>query len=124
MDEGVGAGTEEPLRQALEIQPDHEGAITALAALLIARGETDEAIALLGRIPETPETRRLLAEARLAGPAGRRTARPSTPCLDGLLDRVRDDDAAARSSSTCWRPSGPTTRAPTDYRKALSARLF
>ena len=69
-----------------QLEPDHPVAVPALAALLIARGDTDEAVALLGRIPETAEIRRLLAEARLAGRAdvagadrrlaARRTARP------------------------------------------------
>ena len=83
---GADAGAEEPLRRALELEPDHPVAVPALAALLIARGDTEEAVALLGRVPETAETRRLLAEARLAerddvagadvGHPARRPARP------------------------------------------------
>lgn len=65
-DEGTEAGDEALLRRALELQPDHLAAICGLAGLLVARGDTDEAVALLGRVPETPETRHLLAEARLA----------------------------------------------------------
>ena len=90
------------------------GGHRSLAALLIARGESDEAIALLGRIPETPETRRLPGR----GPSGqpsrcdvdRRTGSRdcSTPCSTGSGTTRRP----ARSSSTSWRPWGPTTRAP------------
>ena len=63
-------------------------AIAALAALLIARGDADEAVALLGRIPETAETRRLLAEARLAAqrstwPPATTWRRCSTGCSSG-----------------------------------------
>jgi len=87
--EGVRDGTEEPLRRALELQPDHAGAITGLAAQLIARGESDEAIALLGRIPETAETRLLLAEARLAAQQINVEGIEVGELLDGLLDRVR-----------------------------------
>ena len=62
-------------------------AVPALAALLIARGDTEEAVTLLGRVPETPETRRLLAEARLAerdDVAGAEVTAPcSTDCSTG-----------------------------------------
>ncbi len=68
VEEAAGADDPEPLlRRALELQPDHLGAITALAPVLVAAGDPDAAMALLDRIPETAETRRLLAEARLAG---------------------------------------------------------
>ena len=39
----------------------------ALAELLVADGRGDEAIDLLARIPETPETRRIAALARTGG---------------------------------------------------------
>jgi len=49
----VAAGDETSLRQALERQPDHAGAIVALAELLAGRGgegDIDEALGLLERI--------------------------------------------------------------------------
>jgi putative thioredoxin len=46
-DELVASGTEEGLRRALELEPGRSDASTALAKLLIARGDTDEAEALL-----------------------------------------------------------------------------
>jgi len=92
-DAGADAGAEEPLRRALQLEPDHPVAVPALAALLIARGDTEEATALLGRVPETAETRRLLAEARLAGRPDVAGADASA-LLDGLLDRVKDDPDA------------------------------
>ena len=49
------------MRQALEIDPGHEPAIVKLAELLVRQGSTDEALALLERIPETAETRRIAA---------------------------------------------------------------
>ncbi len=124
VDEGVRAGTEEPLRRALELQPDHPGAISALAGMLIAKGETDEAIALLGRIPETPETRLLLAEARLASQQVDVDGADVDDLLDGLLDRVRDDDAARQEFLDLLETLGPSDPRATDYRKALAARLF
>ena len=70
VDKLVAAGDEASLRQALERQPDHAGAIVALAELLADRrgeGDIDEALGLLERIPETPETRRVAALVRTGG---------------------------------------------------------
>jgi putative thioredoxin len=124
VDEGVRSGAEEPLRQALELQPDHPGAIAALAALLIARGQSDDAIALLGRIPETPETRLLAAEARLAAQQVDVESVSVGDLLDGLLDRVRDDPSARQEFLDLLETLGPDDPRTTDYRKALAARLF
>jgi putative thioredoxin len=124
VDEGVRAGTEEPLRKALELEPDHEGAISALAAMMIAGGYTDDAIALLGRIPETPQTRLLLAEARLASQQVDVDGADVAALLDGLLDRVRDDDDARQEFLDLLETLGPEDPRTSGYRKALSARLF
>ena len=116
-----GRGT---VAEALELQPDHAGAIVGLAGLLIADGETDEALAILARIPETPETRRLQAEARLAAQqvsvtddGDRRTARRPV----GSGPRGRQRQAGIRGPVGDPGPADPRT---TSYRKALSARLF
>jgi putative thioredoxin len=46
-DELVATGTEESLRRALELEPNRSDAATALARILVARGETEEASGLL-----------------------------------------------------------------------------
>src|SRR5438128_3466971 len=38
----VGKGDEASLREALELEPDHEGAVVALAELLAGRGDDEE----------------------------------------------------------------------------------
>jgi putative thioredoxin len=124
VEEGLRSGEEEPLTRALELQPDHHGAIVALAAMLIARGDTDEAIALLGRIPETPETRLLSAEARLASQQVDVDGVDVSDLLDGLLERVRDDPAARQEFLDLLETLGPEDPRATTYRKALAARLF
>ncbi|MCY4434763.1 MAG: thioredoxin domain-containing protein, partial [bacterium] len=63
----VAAGDEDSLRAALELDADHEGAVVALADLLVADGRADEALELLERIPETAEVRRVAALARTGG---------------------------------------------------------
>lgn len=115
------AGDELSLRKALELEPSHEGAIVALAELLVGRGESEDALALLARIPETVETRRIAALARVgeAPPAddvGRR--------LDELLDRVKGDDEARKQFLDLLEVLGPDDPRTASYRKALSARLF
>jgi putative thioredoxin len=124
VDEGVRAGTEEPLQRALELQPDHEGAIVALARMMIDRGDPDDAMALLGRIPETPDTRLLLAEARLSSKQVDVQGDGVEDLLDGLLDKVRHDEAARQEYVDLLETLGPDDPRTTSYRKALATRLF
>jgi putative thioredoxin len=119
----AAAGDEASLRQALELQPDHPGAVAGLAALLIAQGEPDAALDLLARVPETPEVRALAAEARLAGQQVA-VGDDVTALLDGLLDRVRDDDQARQEFVDVLETLGPDDPRTAGYRKALAARLF
>jgi putative thioredoxin len=120
---GADAGAEEPLRRALQLESDHPVAVPALAALLIARGDTDEAVTLLGRVPETAETRRLLAEARLAGRDDVADTEV-TDLLDGLLDRVKDDPDARQEFLDLLETLGPDDPRTVTYRKLLTSRLF
>ena len=122
--EGNATGSEELLRRALELQPDHGGAITGLAALLIQNGDTEGAIALLGRIPETPEIRRLLAEARLASRQVDVSDVGVDDLLSGLLDRVKEDPDARQEFVDLLETLGPEDPRTSSYRKALAARLF
>jgi putative thioredoxin len=68
--EGDEAGAEAVYRDVLVEVPDHPDAATALASLLIARKDTDEALIVLGRLPRTADVERLEAAARLAARAG------------------------------------------------------
>ncbi len=107
----VAAGDELSLRQALELEPGHEGAVVALAELLVARGEetaTEEALALLERIPESAATRRVAAPPRPGwGPrAGPVTSTQSWPACSIASRRTTPP---ASGTSTCSRCSGPTT---------------
>ena len=123
-EEGVATGDEALLRRALELRHDHPVAIPGLAALLIADGDTDAAVALLGRLPETPEIRRLLAEARLATREDVAAADDVGPLLDGLLERVKDDPDARQEFLDLLETLGPDDPRTLGYRKALASRLF
>jgi len=122
-DQLVAAGDEASLRQALELQPDHPGAVAGLARLLLAAGDPDGALELLARVPETAEIRALAAEARLAG-QDVALGDDVTPLLDGLLDRVRDDDAARQEFLDVLETLGPDDPRTAGYRRALASRLF
>ncbi len=124
VEEAVAAGDRAGLERALEMRPDHPGAIAALAGLLTAGGSPEEAIAILGRIPETTETRRLLAEARLAARQVTAGDDELEPLLDALLARVRDDDEARQEFVDLLERLGPEDPRTAAYRKALAAHLF
>ena len=123
----VAAGDEASLRQALELEPDHQAATEALARLLIDRGEAAEALALLARLPETETGRALAAEARLleAGVDVSKSGLEEIEAkLDGLLDKVRDDDEARQEFVDLLEAMGADNPRTNEYRRALAARLF
>ncbi len=122
--EGIEADDESLLRKALEVQPDHGGAIAALAERRIAAGDPAEALALLGRIPETPDTRRLAAEARLAMADVDVADEGVDAVLDRLLGQVREDEAARQEFLDLLETLGPDDPRTARYRKALATRLF
>jgi putative thioredoxin len=65
-DDAVRSGDEDALRQAVQADPRNAGAATALARILIARGEYDDALALLEPIPHDFAAAGLAARARLS----------------------------------------------------------
>lgn len=67
---GDDSAAEHMLRQVLDQKSDHQEAGTSLAALLIDRGETDEAMIVLGKLIPDADVERLQAAARLRGSAG------------------------------------------------------
>ncbi len=126
----LASGDEASLRQALELEPGHPDAVLALAELLIDDGRTDEALALLARVPETEPVRLLAARARL-GQSGIDTngadAAPSDDFeekLDGLLPLVRDDETARQEFVDILEVMGPDDPRTAQYRRQLTSRLF
>jgi putative thioredoxin len=118
------AGDETSLRRALELEYDHAGAVVALARLLVDKGEPAEALELLGRIPESPESRQVGAEARLAAAAVSVPADGVDGLLDGLLPKVKDDEVARQEYLDLLETLGPDDPRTARYRKALAAQLF
>ncbi len=67
---GDNTAAEHMLRQVLDQKPDHQEAGTSLAALLIDKGETEEAMIVLGKLIPDADVGRLQSAARLRGSAG------------------------------------------------------
>lgn len=115
-------GDEVSLRAALEIEPDNAEVIIDLAELLAGADRGEEALALLERIPESPETRRVAAVVRSGGryTSGEQIERR----LVELLDVVKGDDAARQEFLDLLELLGPEDERTSVYRKQLTTRLF
>lgn len=120
----VAAGDEASLRRALELQPDHPGAVVGLARLLVAQGKPEEALELLARIPETAEAKQVAAEARLAKANVEVPSGGIEELLEQLLDRVKEDEGARQEFLDLLETLGPEDPRTAAYRKQLAARLF
>jgi putative thioredoxin len=116
----VAAGDEESLRRALDLDPDNEDAIVALAELLIAGDGATQALELLERIPENERTRKVAATARL----GDTEADDYDATLNELLGRVKDDDDARQEYVDILEVMGPDDPRTAEYRRRLTAQLF
>jgi putative thioredoxin len=126
MERLMEGGDEESLRQALELEPANDDVILALATLLVERAGDDdrsEALALLARIPETAEVRRIAALARVGEDAVEATDEIPAK-LDALLDQVKADEAARQEYLDLLEVLGPEDPRTSQYRKALASRLF
>ena len=123
-DQLLAAGDEASIRRALELEPDHPGAITRLASILVGKGETDEALSLLGRIPETEETRRVAAAARLAGNAETVDDGSLDERLGELLVNVKNDDGARQEYLDLLETMDSDDPRREKFRRALAAQLF
>jgi putative thioredoxin len=119
----VARGDEASLRQALELQADHEGAVRALAGLLVDRGDADEALAVLARVPENADTRRLAARARVSETAAG-NGQDIERRLDELLDKVKEDEEARQQFVDLLEVLGPDNPRTPEYRRALASRLY
>jgi len=125
-DQLVALGDEQSVRAALELEPDHREAIRTLAELLIAEGKPADALEVLSRIPETPETSRVAALARLSmsGDESLLDSDDLEERLNALLEKVRDDETARQEYVDVLSAMDPEDPRTTVFRKRLSARLF
>jgi putative thioredoxin len=116
----VSAGDEASLRQALELDHGHEGAVVALAELLVGKDARDEALALLERIPESAATRRIAALARTADVLAGADIETK---LAELLGSVRDDEVR-QEFVDLLEVMGPDDPRTAEWRRKLTAALY
>jgi putative thioredoxin len=136
-DELVGAGDEDSLRKALELDPSRAEAAIALAKLLHERGEDDEALAVLGPIGGSFEADGLAAHIELGrdgppelGEALAAIDRGEVEAgLDALIGHLESDgresgDQIRRVVVGLLAEMGQAEPAARDYRKRLAAALY
>ena len=116
----IAAGDEGSLRIALSMEPANEDAIVKLAGLLVADGETDEALALLERIPESERTRHVAALARV----GDAPQDDYDVKLGELLAKVKVDDEARQQYVDLLELMGPDDPRTAEYRRKLTSQLY
>ena len=102
------------------MEPANEDVIVALGELLVADGRTEEALELLGRIPESERTRKVAAAAR----AGDVPDDDHDATLAGLLPQVKHDDDARQQYVDLLELMGNDDPRTAEYRKKLTQRLF
>jgi putative thioredoxin len=117
----IELGDEASLWAALELEPDNHEAIVTLAEHLVVEERPDEALGLLARIPETADTRRVAALARLGVPEDFDSIETR---LEGLLDRVKAEPEAKQEYVDLLELLGPDDPRTLDYRRKLTTRLF
>jgi putative thioredoxin len=117
----VEAGDEASLRKVLELEPDNAEAIVGLAEHLVVDAKPDEALALLARIPESPETRRVAALARVGVPE---SDDETDARLETLLPQVKADEEARQQFVDLLELLGPDDPRTAGWRKRLTAQLF
>jgi len=83
--DGDDVTAEHILRQVLDQQSDHSEAGASLASMLIERGETDEAMIVLGRLAPGSEVDRLQSAARLKASSGQD--------IPELEEKLAEDDS-------------------------------
>ena len=108
------------LNRAYELEPDNPAVLTALAGKLIEEEQVDQGLALLDKIPETPETRRLRAVARTGGDTGDDV----DATLASLLPAVKGDDDARQRFVDLLEVLGPDDPRTAEWRRKLSTALF
>jgi putative thioredoxin len=131
-DELAAAGDEESLRKALEADPRHEAARSALARTLIARGETADALELLGDTTGDFVADGLAARARRADDEDLREAyeawdggdhRRALELLERALADAEKRDDVRRMMVSIFTERGPQDELASEVRRRLAAAL-
>ena len=135
-DELAAAGDEASLRRALELDPRKAEAAGKLARILLARGETDEALAVLEPFPHDFLAAGLMARARLSRNGhGLDEAFAAwdrgdhSVALEGLQDAFAaadgdDRDAIRQAMVAIFTELGPDDPLAREHRRRLAAAVY
>jgi putative thioredoxin len=115
----IARGDEQSLRDAIQLDPDNEDAILALAELLIGDGRSEEGLELLARVPESPRSRHLAARARTGDGVVDVESK-----LDELLGRVKGDEDARQEFVDLLELLGPDDPRTAGWRRRLTSALY
>jgi putative thioredoxin len=113
-------GTESSLEEVLQAIPDHSEAIVRLASIYIDNENSEAALDLLKRIPESQETRHIAARAR----TGSLPENEILEKLDELLPHVKVDEDARIEFVDLLDVLGPENVEVKNYRQKLSRALY
>jgi len=120
IDNLLAEGSEESLSEILLAVPDHVEAVTALATIFVDSGRADEALVLLKRIPESSETRRIEALARIGDIAPGEILEK----LESLLEHVSENDEARKEFVDLLDVLGSESEQANIFRRKLASKLF
>jgi putative thioredoxin len=129
VDAGIENDDEGLLWQALDLEPANARAVVALASVLADSNRGQEALALLARIPETPETVTIAARARLGASVPVATTAVDDPHaatvaeLESLLESVKTNDEDRQRFVDLLAVMGDDERVGS-LRRKLATRLF
>ena len=113
-------GSEQSLEEILQAIPDHSEAVPRLAKIYVESGRSDEALELLKRVPESPETRHIAAQAR----TGHRPQTEILERLEELLKIVKSDEGAREEFVDLLDVLGPENSETKTYRQKLSREIY
>ena len=121
IDDALVSGKRELLEQALAMEPGNPRGVVALAERMVADGEAEAALALLARIPETPDVTRVAALARIGTPAD--DMGDVVVELESLLPSVKADEVARQRYLDLLELMADDPRV-SGLRRRLTAQLF
>jgi putative thioredoxin len=117
----MATGGEAALREAYELTPDDQSVAVAFCDELVRAQKFDEALAILAKLPTTPEVRHLSAIARAGGASGEGEVVTE---LEALLSTVKGDESARQRFVDLLEVLGADNPRTAEYRRKLTQTLF